>query len=554
MSRNSGKTQESFTDGIGAERDMLAALRKSEDVSLESAELMRRIKDIPSYYQLGAGRSAVLRCLDLPAASRVLELGPGCGAITRALGETFDRVEAVEASPIRAEIARERCRDLDNVSVLCRDLSNESFPPDYDLVVIIGVLEHAPVYIYPGEAPRDACSKLLKQAAGALNSNGYLVLAIENRIGLDYWAGAPENHTGRPYDGIHGYPHAGSQITFTRTELRELLEEAGFRQAEFYYCFPDYSFTRTVFSSIGNEREFFLHNWVDFPLDSPSSPGKPTFSKPLAAKALCESGMLREFANSFLVVAGSHSAPKADWVAKKFNLRREEPFRNVTTLYAGPEPFVRKTSLHARGKDSGDGGNGQVGQRLGEARWQPGDLLTFEIERASLGRNFAEYTRNLVERYHRELKDGFATGEKDGEGFPLLKPESLDATFSNIIEDGEGRWHFIDEEVSTHSRIAIDFMLYKCIRFCLFRHGIRDSQALEMIRSLYPSYSRKRHKANRALADALQQEIFMNHLNPKLLRRSLPRRIARNKTVRFFLEKAWYRTPPGVRSFIRSRL
>ena len=523
-------------------------------MSLESEELMRQIKDIPSYYHLGVGRSAILRSLDLPAASRVLELGPGCGAITRALGETFARVEAIEESPIRAEVARERCRDLDNVSVLCKDVRNESFAPDYDIVVIIGVLEHAPVYIYPEEAPRDACLRLLKLAAGALDSGGYLVLAIENRIGLDYWAGAPENHTGRPYDGIHGYPNAGSQITFTRKELQEVLADAGFSQTAFYYCFPDYSFTRTVFSSTGNEREYYLHNWVDFPLDAPSNPRKPTFSKALAAKALCESGMLREFANAFLVVAGSQSVPKANWIARKFNLRREELFRNVTTLYVDPEPFVRKTPLPSQAKDSCDGRNSQVGQRMGDAEWQKGDLLTFEIERASLGRNFSDYVGNLIGRYDRELKERFATGEKDGEGYPLLKPETLDVIFTNIIEDDEGKWHFIDEEIYTNSEIAVDFMLYKCIRFCLYRHGIRDSQALELIRSLYPSYSRNRHKANRAMADDFQEEMFLNHINPKLLRRSLLRRIARNDVVRFYLEKVWFRTPPGVRSFIRSRL
>ena len=152
MSQTSGGHQVRFTDGKAAEKDMLAALKNTKDVSLESEELMQKVKDIPSYYHLGVGRSAILRCLDLPAESRVLELGAGCGAITRNLGETFACVEAIEESPIRAEIARERCRDLENVSILCKDLRNESFAPNHDIVVIIGVLEHAPVYIYPEEA------------------------------------------------------------------------------------------------------------------------------------------------------------------------------------------------------------------------------------------------------------------------------------------------------------------------------------------------------------------------------------------------------------------
>ncbi len=542
---------------------MLAALKNTEDVSLDSEELMQKVRDIPSYHHLGVGRSAILRCLDLPAESRVLELGAGCGAITRYLGETFACVEAIEESPIRAEIARERCRDLENVSVLCEDLRNERFAPNYDIAVIVGVLEYAPVFIYPEEAPRDACLRLLELAKSALDSNGYLVLAIENRIGLNYWAGAPENHTGRPYDGVHEYPNAGSPITFTRKELQKLLADAGFLRTAFYYCFPDYHYARTILSSTGDERKHFLHNWVDFPLDALSNPRKPTFNKPLAAKALCESGMLREFANAFLVVAGSDNVPTPGWVAKKYNMRRKEPFRNVTTLYAHPEPFVQKTPLHSVARDSCDASSSQVKQQTGDADWQPGNMLTFEVERAALGRNFSEYVKALIDRYHKELKDHFGTGERDAEGYPLLKPS--DAVFTNIIQNeaGEwhfidqneaGEWHFIDEEWYADSKISIDFMLYRCLRFCLYRHGIRDGQARKMIQSLYPSYNRSRHKKNRALADAFQNEMFLNPINPKLLKKSLLGRIARNEIVRFYLEKVWFRTPHRIRSFIRGRL
>ena len=554
MVQVSGRHSARFTDGSTAEKKMLAALKDTHDVSLESEELMQKVKDLPSYYHLGIGRSAILRCLDLPAESRVLELGAGCGAITRYLGESFSFVESIEESPIRAKIARERCRDLENVSVLCENLRYEHFATNFDIVVVIGVLEHAPVYIYPEDEPRNACLRLLELARSALDVNGYLVLAIENRIGLDYWAGAPENHTGRPYDGLHGYPYAGSQITFTRRELQKLMADAGFPKSNFYYCFPDYSFTRTILSSNGDEREFYLHNWVDFPLDALSNPRKPTFNKPLAAKVLCDSGILREFANAFLVVAGCKDVPAVDWVAKKYNMRRKERFRNVTTLYIRANPFVRKTPLNSEALDSCDGSANQVKQRMGDAAWRAGDLLTFEIERAALGRNFPGYVRNLVDRYDRELKHHFGTEEKDAEGYPLLKPESLDVIFTNIIENDAGEWHFIDEEIRTNSEISIDFMLYKCIRFCLFRHGIRDRQARRMIRSLYLSYNRSRHKKNCAIADALQHEMFLDLINPKLLKRSLLGRIVRNDFVRRYLEKIWFRTPHSIRSFIRNRV
>lgn len=543
-----------FTDGDRAERDMLAAIRSTVDVSLESEELMRQVKDIASYYHLGIGRSAVLRCLDLPAQSRVLELGAGCGAMTRYLGETFASVDAIEASPVRAEIARERCRELDNVSISCTDARNHHFASDYDVVVIIGVLEHAPVYVYPELTQREACLRLLQLARSALDVSGNLVLAIENRIGLDYWSGAPENHTGRPYDGLHGYPNPASQITFTKRELRKLLSDAGFSHTAFYYCFPDYSFTRTILSSTGDEREYFLHNWVEFPLDAPSNPRKPTFNKPLAAKVLCESGMLREFANAFLVVARNQTIQNPDWIAKRYNLRRREPFRNVTTLYVNPKPLVRKTPLHARTEDDSHASCNKVMQNMGDAVWRPGDLLTFDIERAALGLNALEYMKTLIERYHHEIKTQFGTGQYDGDGYPLLRPESLDVIFTNIIQDDSLRWHFIDEEISTDTEIPIDFMLYKCIRFCLYRHGIRDRHARKMIQSIYPSYNSGRHRRNRRIADRYQDDMFLNLVNPRLLKRRLLGRIARNDFVRSHLERAWFRMPYRILTVIRNRL
>ena len=543
-----------YSDGDAAERKMLAAVRGTSDVSLESEELMGKVKDRASYYHLGIGRSAILRCLDLPAESSVLELGAGCGAITRYLGETFGSVHAIEPSPVRAEIARERCRDLDNVSISCTDARNERFPSGYDLVAIIGVLEYAPVFIYPGDAPRDACLRFLNLARSALNDRGNLVLAIENRIGLDFWAGAPENHTGKPYDGVHDYPNAESPVTFTRTELKKLLADAGFPHTAFYYCFPDYHYARTILSSTGEESGFFLHNWVDFPIDSPRKSRKSTFNKPLAAKALSESGMLREFAISFLVVAGSQDVTDVDWVAKRFDMRRRKPFRIVTTLHVNPEPFVRKMPLHSTPENASDSSNNEVSLQVGDAPWQPGSLLMLEIERAALGRGFHGYLEGLISRYRNELVSQFGTGEQDSEGYPLLTPGSLDANFGNIIEDDAGEWHFIDEEWQVNYMIPIDFVIYRAMRYCLSRHGVREGHWRKMLLSLYPPYNRNRHRKNRQLADTYQREIYLNLVDPRLFRKGILGRIVRNDIVRPRLEKIWRRIPARIRTMIRSRL
>ena len=91
-----------YTDGRIPEQYVLDALRSATDVSADSDELMGSVKNWPSYYHLGVGRSVIIRCLDLPSQARVLEIGAGCGAITRYLGENFSSVDAIEGNPDRA--------------------------------------------------------------------------------------------------------------------------------------------------------------------------------------------------------------------------------------------------------------------------------------------------------------------------------------------------------------------------------------------------------------------------------------------------------------------
>ena len=58
--------------------------------------------------------------------------------------------------------------------------------------MLIGVLEYAGVFS-DGYEP---ALKMLKKARSMLNPNGRLFIAIENQLGLKYFAGVPEDHIG----------------------------------------------------------------------------------------------------------------------------------------------------------------------------------------------------------------------------------------------------------------------------------------------------------------------------------------------------------------------
>ncbi len=117
-----------YTDGTEAEQHLKAVLGNASDLSSHSVELERGIHDWPSEYHLSSKRANLLRGFGFEQGGRALELGCGCGAISRFLGEQGLEVDAVEGSLSRAQLASLRCRDLPNVSVYCENFNHLELP------------------------------------------------------------------------------------------------------------------------------------------------------------------------------------------------------------------------------------------------------------------------------------------------------------------------------------------------------------------------------------------------------------------------------------------
>ena len=129
----------------GAESYVGEVIANATDLATGSPELAREIRDWPSQYHLSGARANLLRPLALSGDLSVLEIGAGCGAITRYLGEACGTVLAIEGSLARARIAAQRCRNLDNVVVACGPFPDIAFAGEFDLVTLVGVVEYARV-------------------------------------------------------------------------------------------------------------------------------------------------------------------------------------------------------------------------------------------------------------------------------------------------------------------------------------------------------------------------------------------------------------------------
>ncbi len=94
------------------------SINQVSDITVFSPELRQHCTDWPSLYHLSGTRANILRPFAAALTGEILEIGAGCGAITRYLGELGANVLALEGSSRRAAIARSRTRDLENVTVL----------------------------------------------------------------------------------------------------------------------------------------------------------------------------------------------------------------------------------------------------------------------------------------------------------------------------------------------------------------------------------------------------------------------------------------------------
>ena len=291
------KGPDAYSDGA-IEDELLKLVEKP----LEFMEVLARDNRWPLLYHLSPERRNLLEWYPFRRDAALLEIGAGCGALTGLFCEKMARVTAVELSEKRSRIIERRHADSPNLEIMAGNFTDMSFDRAFDYITLIGVLEYTRAFI---RTP-DPYGRLLSRIAAVLKPDGVLFVAVENRLGLKYFAGARDDHTGRQFDGIEGYPGGGVE-TFSRDELRGLLRAGGFAEQTFYYPYPDYKLPTEIFS------DAFLPAANHLLADAPNYDQErlKLFDEQRAWATIVHDGKFPQFANSFLVLASRGKDPPA---------------------------------------------------------------------------------------------------------------------------------------------------------------------------------------------------------------------------------------------------
>ncbi len=352
-----------------------ALLKDVEDVSSLSPELMERAILEKFWYHVTPFRSALIRALELPAGSRILEIGCGAGNLTRYLGERGFQVVALETSEALVECARARCRDLANVEVVHGFVESVVGEDKFDFVVCVDPLLVTSEFFNPGVQLFALCRNLLK-------ATGSFILAVENPLfapGGGHVEESPDHARGK------GAPLEG---------IRQSLSSAGFTGCETFMTYPHHAAPQLlVETTTARTRRV---PWTSIVSDLYKSSATTRDEVETWLRAISAERIENALAPGWLIVAHAHTVHAIvwnGWAAKSFDLTSND---------------------------------GQVGERVDEKGVTVNNLPLKEERLISIIKNISRPQINSVKDYKFSLR---ASDSRIGE---LLKREEiLKATFDD---------------------------------------------------------------------------------------------------------------------------
>lgn len=426
------------------------------------AKVIEERKSWAVLYHLSHIRENIVDWIPMTKDMKILEVGSGCGAITGALARKAGSVTCVDLSKKRSTINATRHKDCDNVIIHVGNFKDiePDLDTDYDMICLIGVFEYGQGYI-GGKTPYEDFLKILQKH---LKKDGRIIIAIENKYGLKYFAGCREDHSGTLFEGIENYHQGGGVRTFSCNGLKKIFKACGVEEYHFYYPYPDYKLPTTLYSEEYQPAKGDLfNNMRNFDRDR-----MLLFDEKEAFDGIVEDDLFAVFSNSFLVVLGKDFPVKyvkySNDRAPKYQIRTEI-CKNAEKWCVRKYPVAESAKEHVRSmgkayellKKRYNGSNLELNHCVMEENEQ--ELFAeFEyVKGITLAETMDAYLeQGDLDAFYDKFKE-YVSRIGYGEG---SKVTDFDLIFANILTDGD-KWTVIDYEWTFERDIPAKHLAYR---------------------------------------------------------------------------------------------
>ncbi len=415
-------------------RDLATLLRRAVDRSADSKELAAHARHARLRPHLSRARASVLSVVRLRPGVRVLQIGAGTGAVTRALSERGMHVTALEPDPERVRLTALRCEGMP-VEVVAGGVADLQERRPFDLVLALD----EPTSALRDDPPMAALVSLL--APG-----GALLLAVGNLLGLPRLFDAAG-------DGLEGKSGA------VRRRLSQHLDEVGLPDQRWFHAFPDHHYPARILTATAYEQPDapeFVDQITGTRLQPQAAGDGIRCNLRTAHRALLSAGLGPDVANGFVVLAARPAADLDPWSDPALLARLEAhrpPEWDVgkTVVLDGAVRRVRVDRVGAprRGRQS------WLAQSLEVERdYVPGPTLDRLAFDACLAGDAAALQEVLARWSTLLARVTGPPGEENATVYPFspqdphdaLPPAFLDVNLDNVVLRGDGELQLIDTE------------------------------------------------------------------------------------------------------------
>ena len=429
----------------------------------------------------------------------VLEIGGDLGQLTGLFSKKCKDVTTIEPQWECAEAIRKRYKDRENIDLIAGKLEDISLNKKYDIITVIGNINRIEEII----GKQLDLENTIRYLEKYLNENGKMLIAVDNKFGLRYWAGNPENMLNKKFISLIGYHSEPiSYETFTKKSLEEILQKMEYN-FNFYYPLPDYKMPNVIFTDEGLPKYNSIVKYNPYTTQN-------------SDLIINEIDVFREilttnpemfifFTNSFLIEI-SKEKRELPYNYISFNNMRKEKYRLITKIgkdYVEKEAVTEEANQHIEQisknieylkenqiKTLDETEENKIKSKYVEQKYLLNEVLTENLRQGKkdefdklvqkyidlfLSQSYKtdNYDETIFKKYNIEIED-----KELIKSMNFLKNGLWDMTFKNCfyIDD---QFYFFDQEWNDEN-IPLEFILYRSILYTIsLRRYINIDELME---------------------------------------------------------------------------